>query len=150
LLNVRRLGFVLLCLAIAGSLAACGSGKKSTTSSGPSAQAQIKSAYVKFFSSKTSVSDKVALLQNGPKFKTVIEGFASNPLASNVSATVSSVTLQGANKAKVVYAVKVSGSALGQQTGSAVLENGVWKVGDASLCKLISLGGTTPPVCKTS
>jgi hypothetical protein len=150
LLPVRRLALALVLIAVVGSLAACGSGNKPTTStSGPSAQTQIKSAYVKFFSSKTSVSDKVALLQNGPKFKTVIEGFASNPLASNVSATVYSVTLQGANKARVVYAVKVSGSALGKQTGSAVLENGVWKVGDAPLCKLIALGGTTPAACKS-
>jgi hypothetical protein len=141
---------VLLSVLVAGSLAACGSGKKSTTSSGPSAQTLIRSAYVKFFSSKTGLPDKVALLQNGPKFKSVIEGFVNNPLAKNVSATVSSVTLQGANDAKVVYVVKVSGAALGKQTGLAVKQNGVWKVGDASLCKLIALGGTTPPVCQKS
>jgi hypothetical protein len=131
---------------VAGSLAACGSGKKKS-SNGPSAQAQIKGAYEKFFSSKTSLSDRVALLQNGPKFKPVIQAFASNPLAKNVSVTVSSVTLQGADKAKVVYVVKFSGSSLPKQNGTAVRENGTWKVGSASLCKLVALGGSPPAAC---
>ena len=67
------------------------------------AQAQIKSAYQKFFSGKTSVSDRAAVLQNGSKFKSVIQGFASNPLAKKVNVKVSSVKLEGANNAKVVY-----------------------------------------------
>ena len=144
MLAVRRFVFVLVAVL---ALAACGSGHMK--SSGPSAQAQIKSAYEKFFSSKTSLSDRVALLQNGQQFKSLIQAFASNPLASNTSATVSSVTLQGANKANVVYVVKFGGSGLPKQTGTAVRENGTWKVGDASLCKLIALGGTTPSACKS-
>ncbi|HEU5404587.1 MAG TPA: hypothetical protein VFU52_00780 [Gaiellaceae bacterium] len=130
-------------------LAACGGSSHPTSSSGPDAQAQIKSAFVKFFSSKTDVSEKTKLLENGEQFKPVIRAFASNPLASNVSATVSSVTLQDANKAKVVYVVKFGGASLPKQTGVAVRQNGTWKVGDASLCKLIALGGTTPSACKS-
>jgi hypothetical protein len=137
---VRRFALVLV---VGLALAGCGG------SSHPSDQAQIKSAYEKFFSSKTSLSDRVAVLQKGSQFKPVIQAFASNPLASNTSATVSSVTLQGANKAKVVYSVKVGGTALPTQTGSAVKENGTWKVADASLCKLVALGGTTPAICKS-
>ena len=131
------------------ALAACGGSSHSSTSTGPDDSAQIKSAYQKFFSSKTSVSDKVALLENGQRFEAVVKSFASNPLAKNVDATVSSVTLQGANRAKVVYVVKLGGTSLGKQAGTAVLENGHWKVGDASLCKLIALGGTTPSACKS-
>jgi hypothetical protein len=141
---VRRLALLLLAVL---ALAACGGGKKSA--SGPSAEAQIKSAYVKFFSSKTSLSERIALLQNGQRLKSVVKGFASNPLAKNVSATVSSVTLRGANNAKVVYVVKFAGSSLPEQAGTAVRENGTWKVGSASLCKLIALQGSTPPACKS-
>jgi hypothetical protein len=130
-------------------LAACGGSGHPKTSSGPDAQAQIRNAYVKFFSSKTDVSEKAKLLENGEQFKPVIQAFASNPLASNVSATVSSVTLEGKNKAKVVYVVKFAGASLPKQTGTAVRENGTWKVGNASLCKLIALGGTTPSACKS-
>jgi uncharacterized lipoprotein YbaY len=145
---VRRLALLLLASL---ALAACGSsgGKKTPTVSAPSPQTQIKAAYAKFFSGKTSLSQRVALLQNGPKFRAVVQGFANNPLAKNVTATVSSVTLQGANKAKVTYQVKFAGTALPKQTGTAVRENGTWKVGDASLCKLISLQGTTPAACRS-
>jgi hypothetical protein len=132
-------------------LAGCGGGHKAsapTTSSAAADKAQIKSAYEKFFSGRTSVSDRVALLQNGSTFEGVIRGFASLPLAKNVSVTVSSVTLQGANNAKVVYTVKLGSAGLPQQTGTAVRQNGVWKVGDASLCRLVSLQGSTPSVCK--
>ena len=146
---MRRLALVLVLVLVAGLLAACGSGKKSPSSSGPSAESQIKSAYTKFFSGKTSLSDRVALLQNGQQFKSVVQAFASNPLAKKVKATVSSVTLQGANKAKVVYSVSLGGASLPTQTGSAIKENGTWKVGDASLCKLIALQGSTPPACNS-
>ena len=131
------------------ALAGCGaSAHTSTTGNTAAAQAQIKSAYQKFFSGQTSVPDRVALLQNGPKFKALVAGFAANPLAKNVHVTVSSVALQGQDKAKVVYTVKLGGTGLPKQTGTAVLENGTWKVGDASLCKLVSLQGSTPSVCK--
>ena len=130
-------------------LAACGGSSHPKTSSGPDAQAQIKSAYVKFFSSKTDVAEKAKLLENGEQFKPVIRAFASNPLASNVSATVSSVTLEGKKRAKVVFVVEFAGASLPKQTGTAVRENGTWKVGNASLCRLIALGGTTPSACKS-
>jgi hypothetical protein len=146
---VRRLALVV----VAGlALAGCGGGHKAspaTTSSTAADKAQIKSAYEKFFSGRTSISDRVALLQNGSTFEGVIRGFASLPLAKNVSATVSSVTLQGANSAKVVYTVKLGSAGLPKQTGTAVRQNGTWKVADASLCKLVSLQGSTPSVCKS-
>jgi hypothetical protein len=141
---VRRL---LLVLVVGLSLAACG-GSSHSSSSGPSAETQIKSAYVKFFAGNTALSDRVALLQDGSRFKSVIQGFASNPLAKNASASVSSVMLQGANKAKVVFTVKFGSTSLGQQTGTAVKQNGTWKVGYAGLCKLVALGGSTPSGCK--
>jgi ABC-type glycerol-3-phosphate transport system substrate-binding protein len=140
---VRRLALVLV---LALALAACGGSSKPKTSD---EQAQIKSAYEKFFSGKTSVTDRVALLQNGSRFKGLVTSFASNPLAKNVSATVSSVTLQGSDKAKVVYVVKFAGSSLPQQTGSAIRQSGTWKVADASLCKLVALQGSTPAICKS-
>jgi hypothetical protein len=144
---VRRLVLVV----VAGlALAGCGgSSNTSTTESTAAAQAQIKSAYQKFFSGKTSVSDRAAVLQDGSKFKSVIQAFASNPLAKNVSVTVSKVTLQGASSAKVVYIVKLGSAGLPKQTGTAVLQNGTWKVGDASLCKLVALQGSTPSACKS-
>ena len=144
---MRRLAFV---FAAALVLAGCGGSSASppttTTAFDP---AQIKSAYEKFFSGQTSVPDREAVLQDGAKFKSVIQAFASNPLAKNVSVTVASVKPQGSNGAKVVYIVKLGGVGLPKQVGTAVLQNGTWKVGYASLCKLVALQGSTPSVCKS-
>jgi hypothetical protein len=141
---VRQLALVVL---VGLSLAACG-GSKNSTPGPPSPEAQIKSAYVKFFAPSTSLSDRVSLLQNGPKFRSVIKTFANNPLAKNVSATVSSVTLENANRAKVAFNIKLGSSSLGKQNGTAVRQHGTWKVGYAGLCRLVSLQGSTPPACK--
>lgn len=131
-------------------LAGCGgSSQPSTTSDAAAAQAQIKSAYQKFFSGQTSIPDRVAVLQNGPRFKALVTSFASNPLAKNVHVTVSRVTLQGQDKARVAYTVKLGSAGLPKQTGTAVLQNGSWKVGYLGLCKLVSLAGGTPSLCKS-
>ncbi|HJU36483.1 MAG TPA: hypothetical protein VJ716_03580 [Gaiellaceae bacterium] len=151
---MRTLALLLL---VALVLAGCGGSSKgkivvSTTSTvqDPTVEKeQITTAYEKFFSGSTSLSERVGVLQNGAQFRPVIKAFASNPLAKNVSVKVSSVTLQGADKAKVAYQVKFAGSSLPKQTGTAVRQGGKWKVGFASLCKLVSLGGSTPSACKS-
>jgi translation initiation factor 1 (eIF-1/SUI1) len=150
----RGIALVLLAVVVSGTLAACGgsgSGTTQTTTSTAAAKAAIKSAYAKFFSSKTPTATRVTLLQNGEQFTAIIASLAKNPLASNTSAKVASVTLQGSNKAKVVYTVNVGGTAipgLKNRTGGAVRENGTWKVGAADFCALVSLGGSPPKPCK--
>lgn len=144
---MRRLAMVVVAGLV---LAGCGgSTKSSTTNSTANAQAQIRSAYEQLFSPKTSLADRIVVLQNGPRFKTVVAGFASNPLAKKVNVKITSVKLQGSDKAKVVYTVSFAGTSLPTQTGTAVLQNGTWKVGFASLCKLVALGGSTPSACKS-
>ena len=140
---MRRLALVVV---VGLALVACGS--SSSTTGDAAAKAQIKSAYEKFFSGQSSVSERAAVLQNGSRFKPVIQAFASNPLAKNVNVTVSSVTLQGADKATVVYTVKLGSAGLPKQNGTAVRQNGTWKVGYASLCRLVALQGSTPSACK--
>ena len=122
-------------------LAACGGGGNSETD-------QVKQAWTSFFSTKTSVTAHVALLQDGPRFKSVIADYLGNPLASGLNAKVKSVTLEGSNKAKVVYSIAIGNTSLGEQTGYAYKQNGEWLVGYAGLCKLAALGGPTPAACK--
>jgi hypothetical protein len=140
---VRRLAVVLVAVL---ALSACGSSGHKTASD----EDQIKSAYERFFSPKSSIPDRVAVLQDGPRFKALVTSFANDPLAKNVNVKVSSVTLQegAAAPAKVVYTVKLGGTSLPTQTGTAVQQNGTWKVGFASLCRLVGLAGSTPAACK--
>ena len=79
-----------------------------------------------------------------------ITSFASNPLAKNAQRDGLSVQLQGANKAKVVYTVKFGGAvARASRRATPCSQNGKWKVGDASLCKLSrSAAALRPPASR--
>ena len=124
-----------------------------TSASGNSAAvAQITANWEKFFNSSTSNSDRVALLQNGNAFSGSISGLIS--LAPGLAAKVTHVTVNSATSATVTYNLTAAGTSLfpSSQTGKAVYENGVWKVGDASLCSLLRLvpGGTIPAACNSA
>jgi purine-cytosine permease-like protein len=121
------------------------------TSSSASAVAEITANWEKFFNSSTPTAQRVALLQNGSTFATAISGLSG--LVSKLGAKVTNVTLNSATTATVTYNLTAGGSSLlTGQTGTAVLENGVWKVGDASLCGLLKLvpGGTVPSACSSA
>ncbi|MDX6482049.1 MAG: hypothetical protein QOG85_2559 [Gaiellaceae bacterium] len=139
LLHSMKLAAVLGCAVLL--LAACGGG------GGNAATDEIKAAYRNFFTTKTSLAQHVALLENGEKFKPLIRTFLDLPGANGVSATVSKVTMQGPDTAKVVYTVKVAGLSFPDRPGYAVRQNGKWKVTDSTLCGLIALSGDMPAAC---
>ena len=116
------------------------------------AAAQITANWEKFFNSSTPLSQRVALLQNGSSFSSAIDSFSKLPLANGIGAKVTGVTVTSATMATVTYSI-VSGSTtlLGGQSGTAVLQDGTWKVGDASLCNLFKLipGGSVPAACSS-
>ncbi len=174
-LLARRILVPALGLALAATVAACSSSGSSATSSSSSAAApaatsataaapgssgggnsaavaQITANWEKFFNSSTSASEKATLLQNGTTFEPVIQALINFPLASGLGAKVTSVTLNSATTATVKYNLTASGQGLlTGQTGTAVLQGGTWKVGDASLCSLFRLipGGTVPSACSS-
>lgn len=145
----------------AALLAGCGSSSSSSSSSSASKttsttasqspaaeQAQIKQAWLEFFAASTPASTKVSLLQNGQQFSSVIKAEAKSPLAQQVKAQVSSVTLTSANTASVKYTILLAGTpALKNRTGTAIKTGGRWKVALASFCQLLTLQGTAPPGC---
>ena len=173
-LLARRILAPALGLALAATVAACSSSGSSATSSSSSAApaatsasaaapssssggnaaavAQITANWEKFFNSGTPASEKATLLQNGSAFEPVINALVNFPLASGLGAKVTSVTLKSATTATVKYNLTASGQGLlTGQTGTAVLQGGTWKVGDASLCNLFRLipGGTVPSACSS-
>jgi len=125
-----------------------------STGGNSAAVAQITANWEKFFSSSTPVSEKVTLLQNGSTFEAAIKAFANFPLASSLGAKVTNVTLNSATSATVTYSITTSSGStlLPNQKGTAVYQDGVWKVGDASLCGLFKLipGGTIPSACNSA
>jgi hypothetical protein len=158
-----------LALALAAAVAACSSSSSSSSSSSApavsaaasssapaatntsGAVAQITANWEKFFASSTPVSEKVTLLQNGNLFSGAISGLTS--LVSGLGAKVTGVTVNSPTSATVNYNLTSAGtSLLSGQTGTAVYENGVWKVGDASLCGLLKLvpGGSEPAACSSA
>jgi len=123
----------------------------SAVSSG--ATAQITANWEKFFNASTPLSQRVALLENGSSFSSAINSFSKLPLAGGIGAKVTGVTVTSATMATVTYSI-VSGSTtlLAGQTGTAVYQDGTWKVGDASLCNLFKLvpGGSEPAACSSA
>ena len=110
----------------------------------------IKANWVAFFAASTPVSRRVQLLQNGEQFRALITAQAKSPLASSASATVSAVTSVTSTQATVRYSILAGGqTALPNQTGVAVYQDGTWKVGDASFCGLLRLEETKnlPAAC---
>ena len=113
--------------------------------------AEITANWEKFFNASTPTSERVALLQNGSTFAAAITGLSH--LVTGLGAKVTAVTVNSATTATVTYNLTAGGSSLlSGQTGKAVYENGVWKVGDASLCSLIKLvpGGSVPAACNSA
>jgi len=171
--SARRLILTLAVgLALTATVAACSSPSSSTTSaatssapatsapassapassSSASAEAEIKANWEKFFNSSTPTSERVTLLQNGTKFTAAITALAKLPLASGIGSTVTAVTVKSPTSAAVTYNITGNGSTLlSGQSGVAVYQDGVWKVGDASLCALFKLvpGGTVPSACNS-
>jgi len=122
--------------------------------SGSGAIAAIKKNWATFFSAKTPISRRIALLQDGDKLAKVIKSQSGSSLAAAASAKVSHVALTGTNQASVTYSIYVGGqAALPDQQGVAVYQDGVWKVGLVSFCALLRIenAGTSsglPAACK--
>jgi hypothetical protein len=139
---------LVLTIAAAILLAGCGGGK---SSNGASAKAQIKSNWEEFFNGSTSTDRRVALLENGSRFASLLKTIDSFSLAKQVKATVSKVVLNGSDSATVTYSVTLSGQPVLHDTkGTAVRIGNVWKVGTASFCGLVKLEGASPKACSAA
>jgi hypothetical protein len=170
----RLISWVLLACAACLGVAACGgSSSSSTPTTSPSAKPSASSAssassavaadekaitanWTAFFNPKTPVAQRVSLLQDGSTFATIIKDQVGSSLAGSASAQVTNVKVITSSEAAVTYNILVAGTAaLSGQAGTAVYQDGTWKVGVASFCGLLSLenGGKTsvlPAACKSA
>jgi hypothetical protein len=113
------------------------------------ATAQIKQNWQMFFDPKTTIANKEKYLENGTALASLLQGFAADPRVGQVAATVSNVAFTSPTTATVTYALSLQGTVVEPNaTGKAVLQNGTWKVADATLCGLVALtGNTSLPGC---
>ena len=128
----------------------------SSAAAGGSAVAQITANWEAFFNPATPNSKRVELLENGAQFASAISAFSGSPLASAVSSKVDSVALTSATKANVKYDLTAAGTSVATgQTGTSVLQDGVWKVGDDVFCGLLKQGASllnisVPAACNSA
>jgi hypothetical protein len=136
---------------------ACGGGSPSTSSTtsappttssapatsspgGSAAAATITTNWEAFFNAKTPDNQRVALLEDGSQFASIIHSQSGSGLAALATAKVTHVTVSSPTMATVSYEILISGTPeLKNQTGVAVYQNGVWKVGVASFCGLLTI-----------
>ncbi|MFV0136852.1 hypothetical protein ACLGIH_27245 [Streptomyces sp. HMX87] len=152
-----------LALFLAPALAACGDddgggggsppptppGERTTTSAPASAPAdraaaerEIEENWEKFFDPDTPVEDKQAVLENGDRMAPVLQAFGGDERAGQVEAEVSRVEFTSPTEAKVTYSLALQGStALPDASGTAVEQDGTWKVSAKTLCALVQMSG---------
>lgn len=156
-----------LVLALAPALAACsddsGGGSESTpptptaerTTSAPAsapadraaAEAEIRQNWQKFFDPKTSTEEKQAVLENGDRMGPVLQAFSGDERGGQVQAKVTKVEFTSATQADVTYTLTLKGAtALPDASGSAVAQDGTWKVSAKTLCALVQLSGNASPI----
>ncbi|WP_280854240.1 MULTISPECIES: hypothetical protein [unclassified Streptomyces] len=158
-------GLVALGFALAVALTACsddsGGGSesppptpsvaRSTPSAAPSpsgpadaaaARREIKANWEKFFDPRTATRDKQAVLENGDRMGPVLQAFSGDQRGGQVRAQVTEVAFTEPTAADVKYTLMLNGAtALPDASGTAVEEDGTWKVSVNTLCALVQLSG---------
>ena len=147
------LGVFVVTLIVMG--AGCGGSSTNTTAAprpsipslpAPANADTIAANYVTFLDGTQPVANKIGLLENGQQYAQQLETQAASPLGKTVSITLSSVTITSSTTAAVKFSILVSGKpAFPDQTGKAILQDGVWKVGADTFLALLALerGSTT-------
>ncbi|KOG43490.1 hypothetical protein [Streptomyces resistomycificus] len=106
------------------------------------AEQEVKENWRKFFDPKTSTEDKQAVLENGEQMGPVLEAFSGDERGGQVQAEVTKVAFTSATAADVTYTLLLNGAtALPDAAGTAVEEDGTWKVSVNTLCALVQLSG---------
>jgi len=164
---MNRVRLVAPALALTAFAAACSSGSSggdnaavnppasstppAATSTAPAdvtaAKAEISKNWATFLRSGTPQATAVALLEKGDTLGVALKKAAAEDKATGGkrSAKVVSIEFTSPTMANVNYTLHAAGRVL-NSSGTAVLENGVWKVSDVTFCTLVILGNGSRPV----
>ncbi|EPD61581.1 hypothetical protein HMPREF1211_04612 [Streptomyces sp. HGB0020] len=103
---------------------------------------EIQENWKTFFDPATSTKDKQAVLENGDRMGPVMQAFSGDQRGGQVQAKVTKVEFTSADKANVTYDLTLKGAtALPGATGTAVEQDGTWKVSVTTLCALVGMSG---------
>ncbi|RZB20959.1 hypothetical protein StrepF001_05315 [Streptomyces sp. F001] len=116
------------------------------------AEREIRQNWEQFFDPATALEDKQNFLENGGRMAPVLQAFSGDERGSQVQAKVDKVEFTSATEANVTYTLTLQGAtALPDAAGTAVEQEGTWKVSVRTLCGLVALnqtGNATPlPGC---
>ncbi|MEV6107148.1 hypothetical protein AB0M28_20925 [Streptomyces sp. NPDC051940] len=112
------------------------------------AQAEITKNFEDFFNPKVPLDKKAGLLEGGEEMRPLMQQFAGSEQAKGVEVKVTGVSFSSPTEAAVSYSLAVGGATvLPNGAGTAVLEDGTWKVSKVTLCGLVGLSGTPGPGC---
>jgi hypothetical protein len=125
---------------------------KATFSGNAGVARQVEATWETFFNGGTPVARKLALLQDGPLFASVITAQAGGPTASSTTARVSSVSVNpAATQAVVRYSIDDHGMPeVLNLTGAAIYSGGRWLISSSAFCRVLVLDwkGKMPSVCR--
>ncbi|AZQ33759.1 hypothetical protein EJ357_09990 [Streptomyces cyaneochromogenes] len=111
------------------------------------AETEIKQNWRKFFDPATSMEDKQTVLENGDRMAPVLQAFSGDERGGQVQAKVSKVEFTSPTEANVTYDLTLKGAtALPNASGTAVEQDGTWKVSAKTLCALVQLSGNGSPI----
>ncbi|MCC9708538.1 hypothetical protein E4N62_26720 [Streptomyces sp. MNU76] len=124
--------------------------EETTSASGPAdtagAEKEIKENWKAFFDPGTSTEEKQAVLENGERMGPVLAAFSGDERGGQVEAEVKKVEFTSATGADVTYTLLLEGAtALPDAAGTAVEQDGTWKVSVKTLCGLVALSGNATP-----
>ena len=106
------------------------------------AEQEIKQNWEKFFDPAVSTKDNQAVLENGDQMTQVLQGFSGDQRGQQVKAKVEKVEFTSPTDANVTYTLTLKGAtALPNASGTAVEQDGTWKVSVNTLCALVQLSG---------
>ncbi len=110
------------------------------------AEKEVRANWEKFFDPAVSLRDKEAVLENGAEMRQVLRSFSGDERGRQVRARVAKVEFTSAKDADVTYALTLKGAtALPSASGTAVDQDGTWKVSVKTLCALVQLSGNKSP-----
>ncbi|MER6347420.1 hypothetical protein ACWC10_31810 [Streptomyces sp. NPDC001595] len=107
------------------------------------AEQEIERNWETFFDPATPLEEKQTYLENGDRMAPVLQAFSGDARVGQVRAEVGEVEFTSATEASVTYALTLNGAtAVPDASGTAVEQDGTWKVSVKSLCGLLALSRT--------